>query len=307
VSAPATTVDEQLAWEARWRPWAAAATVAAGALTIAGGILSTAIYRDFPSVLLVEALRAPLREGAAAAEGLRAQQVLFYDERAGDLLLGAVILALGALALAVPLVYLYRATKFRRKEMASVALVLAVAAPVGLGVSQIVQQAAVSVDAAAFADSSDHSRSAAQAVLESGPVVAAAIIRQAAVLVLGFAVVLIALNAMRTGLLTRFMGILGIIVGVLFVIPLGSPLPVVQTFWLLALAALIAGRWPNGVPPAWASGRAEPWPSQQELREARTRAAPRPEAPARDDVEADEGEAGTAHPSSKKRKRKRRR
>ena len=77
---------------------------------------------------------------------------------------------------------------------------------------------------------------------------------------------------MRVGLLTRFMGVLGIIVGVLFIVPIGSPLPIVQAFWLVALGALFLGRWPSGMPPAWVTGEAQPWPSQQELREARMEA-----------------------------------
>ena len=94
-------------------------------------------------------------------------------------------------------------------------------------------------------------------------------------LALGFAFVMISLNAMRAGLLTRFMGIIGIFSGILFVLPV-IPLPVVQSFWLGALAFLFAGRWPSGMPPAWASGRPSPWPSQQELRErARARGGPR--------------------------------
>jgi hypothetical protein len=73
------------------------------------------------------------------------------------------------------------------------------------------------------------------------------------------------------------MGVLGIIVGILFVIPIGSPVPVVQAFWLVALALLFSGRWPSGVPPAWASGQAEPWPSPQQLRERAEEPAPPPE------------------------------
>jgi hypothetical protein len=41
---------------------------------------------------------------------------------------------------------------------------------------------------------------------------------------------------------------------------------VVQTYWLLAIAYLISGRWPTGVPPAWRSGLAEPWPSSARMR-----------------------------------------
>ncbi len=88
--------------------------------------------------------------------------------------------------------------------------------------------------------------------------------------IVAVALVLVSLGAMRVGLLTRFLGYLGIIAGVLTIIPL-VPIPIVEAYWLLALAYLLSGRWPSGVPPAWSSGRAEPWPSSQQLRAARAR------------------------------------
>jgi hypothetical protein len=104
------------------------------------------------------------------------------------------------------------------------------------------------------------------------------------------------------------MGVLGIIVGALLVIPLGSPLPIVQVFWLLALGALILGYWPSGVPPAWESGEARPWPSSAEVRQQRRAEMERRRGPARPEPEAEAVEvpAGIEHPSSKKKKRKRR-
>ena len=116
---------------------------------------------------------------------------------------------------------------------------------------------------------------------------------------------------MRVGLLTRFMGVLGIICGALIVLPILSPLPIVQTFWLGAMAVLLAGRWPNGLPPAWETGEAVAWPSQSEVREARRkqmeqRRGGRQELePEPEPVEAHAG-PGQAHVSSKKKKRKRR-
>ena len=71
---------------------------------------------------------------------------------------------------------------------------------------------------------------------------------------------------MRAGLLTRFMGILGAIVGALQVVRIG-PLPLVQTFWFLSLALLLSGRRQGGDLPAWRTGREEPWPSQREVAE----------------------------------------
>jgi len=108
------------------------------------------------------------------------------------------------------------------------------------------------------------------------------------------------------------MGVLGIICGALIVLPILSPLPIVQTFWLGAMALLLAGRWPNGLPPAWTTGEAVPWPSSAEVREARRKQAdqrrrsggvpePEPE-PEREGVDS----PGRQHAASKKKKRKRR-
>ena len=90
------------------------------------------------------------------------------------------------------------------------------------------------------------------------------------------AFVLVSLNAMRQGLLTRFMGYLGIFAGVLVLFQI-TQIPVVQGYWLAALAYLISGRWPTGLPPAWVTGRAEPWPPSSDAcaRGARRRGARR--------------------------------
>ena len=76
---------------------------------------------------------------------------------------------------------------------------------------------------------------------------------------------LVSLHAMNAGLLTRFMGYLGMFAGALVLFQI-IQVPVVQAYWLVAVAYLISGRWPTGIPPAWRSGRAEPWPSSAELR-----------------------------------------
>jgi hypothetical protein len=315
--------DQILAREERQHVPAAIGSFVAGVFTLVGGIVAAGIYRDFPRVPLVDALRDAAGRPLPGREGLRTEQILFYDEKAGELLLVAVILAIGALALLLPLTYLLRATKARRPQVPNAAIIVAVAGPVGLAVSELVIQIDVMLQAQDFADSADKSSEAARDALKGGLLVAGQILRQAAVLCLGFAFVLISLNAMRAGLLTRFMGILGIIVGVLFVVPLGGQLPIVQAFWLIALAPLFLRRWPNGVPPAWSTGKAEPWPTQQELREARERAraeasggqAPsgerhlrRKQLPEPDPVleEAPEEPEGKAHPSSKKKRRRRR-
>ena len=117
-------------------------------------------------------------------------------------------------------------------------------------------------------------------MLRSGLVLATQILHQTAGLLTAFAFVLVSINAMRVGLLTRFMGALGVIVGAVFVIPIGSSF-IIQGFWMVAVGFMLIGRFPGGRPPAWDTGHAEPWPTQQELREARSGVAGKPEPAAR--------------------------
>jgi hypothetical protein len=195
--------------------------------------------------------------------------------------------------------------------MPRIAIYLALIGPILYAVSTLALQIIVAVKAHDFAGSSNHSTQAAHDALSGGALNAMQLVSFFSVLMTAIAFVLVALNAMRVGLLTRFMGILGVITGALLVFPIGGSPIIVQSFWLFALGFLILGRWPNGVPPAWATGRAEPWPSQQELREAREAAragdaAPPSREPAAASDGDSDGPAPTQHSSSKKKKRKRR-
>ena len=73
-------------------------------------------------------------------------------------------------------------------------------------------------------------------------------------LLLAVGVVLVALSVMRVGLFNRWLGYAGVISGALFIIGIPVLTPVVQGFWLVGTAVLLAGRWPSGDPPAWESG-----------------------------------------------------
>ena len=320
------TSDDTLADEQRRRVQAGVASIAAGVLTIGGGAVAALVYSDLPSVPVIDALRERLST-SPPEPGAKARQVLWYDDNAVQLVAVAIVLALAAAAIGLALSHLYRATKARRPELSRGVISAAVGGSVLVAVAGLVQAIGVSVEASSFAGASDQSSDAAGDVLTSPVVLAALLLRQIGVFAIGFSFVLLALNAMRVGLLTRFMGVLGIIVGVLFIVPLGSSLPIVQAFWLCALGALFLGYWPSGLPPAWVTGEAQPWPTQQELREARLeRQAEKLEAR----EESDEGDEAPPrrgfrreraeppetpapqmperrpHPSSKKRKRKRR-
>ncbi len=97
------------------------------------------------------------------------------------------------------------------------------------------------------------------------------LVGQLAALLVAVAFVMVSLQAMNQGLLTRFLGYLGMFSGALVLFQI-TQVPVVQCFWLFAVAYLVSGRWPTGLPPSWLSGRPEPWPSGAEARAARAAA-----------------------------------
>lgn len=66
--------------------------------------------------------------------------------------------------------------------------------------------------------------------------------------------------AMRTGLLSRFWGSLGMAIGIATVLGLAFFLLI----WLVYFALLVLGKVPGGKPPAWAAGEAVPWPTPGE-------------------------------------------
>jgi hypothetical protein len=86
-------------------------------------------------------------------------------------------------------------------------------------------------------------------------------------LVLGVPVLFANLWAMRAGLLSRFMGVLGIIVGALYCLPiLGGGGGFVQIPWAGAAGLMVLGVWPGRRGDAWATGEPLPWISSAQMR-----------------------------------------
>jgi hypothetical protein len=188
-------------------------------------------------------------------------------------IIGAVINGIALGLIAVALNFLYRLTKARQPAAGSYLRVLAIAGGVVTGVLGIAYAIVVHAKAHQFVTQGNQTYLEAKHLTQGVAFTALPTIELAAALALAMAFVLLSLGAMRVGLLTRFMGYLGIFTGVLVLFPIGSPVPVVEGFWLIALGVLFAGRWPSGMPLSWSTGKAEPWPSSQELREQRIRAA----------------------------------
>jgi len=297
------STEDQLGWEARQRPRAAAAALAAALLTLVAAIGSAVVVNGAPLPGLLDSLSRAARPGPVGElPSLRIAQYEFIQERATALLGLGILQFLGYLGVAWALTFLAIATRARRPELPRAAIYIALAGGVLYALSVLFLAIGNSLSVGDALDG----RRTVDATQESGASTVSLtgqILGIPGPLGLGLGFILVALNAMRCGLLTRFMGVLGIICGALVVLPIGSPLPVVQCFWLGALAVLLAGRWPSGNPPAWSTGRAEPWPSQSRRR-------PAPDAPAVADAPEQEPAAvaaGREHPASKKRKKRKKR
>lgn len=242
------SVAEQLAWESKWaKPAAAAAFLSVGFTVGASIYVSSSVDRQ---------------PGADETRDLLA----LVDAQSGVFITGAVFSGIGSLLLIGLLWYLFRAAKFRRPELNQAALIVAVVGPILLAIAGLLVQLNLVDKAGEFvaeAGSFANDRRAEQAAddLVADRPAALQSLGLGGALALAFATVMISQAAMRAGLLTRFIGILGIVVGVLYVLgtlfPLGTDL--IRLFWLIAVGLIIVGWWPGGRGPAWESGREEPW------------------------------------------------
>ncbi len=186
-------------------------------------------------------------------------------------LIGAVINGLGLAAVAVTLGWLFGAIRARNPDVGFYIKWLAVAGGAIAAIVAVAYAVVIAIKSDDFVTQGSQTYQEAKHITSSSLLVAVPLIGQLASLMLAIGFVLTSLGALRVGLLTKFMGYLGIFVGVLVLFPIGTPVPVVQAFWLLAFAYLLSGRWPTGVPPSWRSGRAEPWPSAASMREQRVK------------------------------------
>jgi hypothetical protein len=276
--------NDQLQWEARWaRPAAGAAFASAVTLLVSSMAF---IPDDRPGIE-----RNP-------------DFLLSIDERPGAYLTSTGLYAIAGLLLVGVFLYLFRAVMARGGGVPRWFIYLVIGAPVAYSLATV-GGAFEALDVAdQFVDDgiirgekgTDH----ANDLSDAGPALVA--LATAGKLGLAFLFVMLPLRARRVGLLTPFMGILGVIGGLLFVFPQFAALAgVMQAFWLGALAALFAGVWPGGRGPAWETGEPTPWPTAAQRRANTQLPELDPSAPPA------EPEPVPERPASRKRRKKRKR
>ena len=244
------TREEQLQWEARWGLPTAIAAFVAGAMLLVSGLLF--IPED--------------REGIEPNPDI----LLSIHEQSGAYLTSALLAAVASAFLIAVFLYLFRAAVARGAAVPHWFVYLIFIGPVLYAIATVLGALDAIDIADEFADGTpirgDAGEDRARDLGGSSGLLVG--LSTAGTVGMAFLFVMLPLRARRVGLLTPFMGILGVVAGALIVFrgQLPGLATVLQAFWLGALGSLLLGRWPGGRGPAWASGKAEPWPTAAQRR-----------------------------------------
>ena len=231
----------------------------------------------------------------ASASGVRtvagvADRLVEVDSDRSSLIIASIVQCIGWFLLAAPLVYLFKAASARAPQVRRGLIGVVIVAPIFLGLGSLLSAASVLDAATEFKNTptseiqscvveKQDEQESGDATGDEEPATTEDLVEEcrddiarddrtassvsgietglglAGLLGFTIAVVYCALWGMRTGLLTRFWGSLGMALGAVFVF-----FTLFTLVWFIYLGLLFAGWVPGGRPPAWASGEAMPWP-----------------------------------------------
>jgi hypothetical protein len=256
-----TEDERQLAVEGAQRLRVGICAVVAGFMLFAGDLWASAIESSSPTVGLLQGLSPALHGMAVAHTDPRTLGLQFLVHDQFPLLASSLVAAIGAVVMTFPLRYLAAAERARTPTSPSaVTGYLAAYAPLVIAIFVPVFEISLIIGAHNYLSGSARTAAAVTSATGGGLRVALQLIVTVGELALAAAFLLISMRSMRVGLLTRMLGIVGMISGVLFVIPL-TPLPVVQALWLVFVGAMFLGFGGRQLPEAWTVLEARPWPS----------------------------------------------
>jgi hypothetical protein len=262
-------IERQVARETQWRERLAVPAFAGGILYLLSGIITNSVASSAPTVGVLQGLAPALSGVAKPAVSPRAAEVKYLSHHASSLIIASVLAMIALVTLALVLVLLAEAARFRRPTSWAAARPLILIGGVGLAVISLAHQVLLAIETHSFATGHDFTNHAVDhALAKSTPLVVSQYLDLLAGLSVAVAMGVIMVNAMRVGLVTRWLGVVGILSAILIFLPLGgATLEVIPSFWLVAMGILYVGKWPNGQPPAWESGEARPWPSRAQARQ----------------------------------------
>ena len=263
-------ISEQISHESARRSRLSVPAFGGGALYLLSGIVVAETLKGAPKVGLLQGIEPALSGVANPTVSPRAAEVKFISHHAVPLIAGSVVAGIAVVVLTLVLLLLVDATRFRRPESWSMTRPLVLFGGVAVAVVSIGHQVLSAILTHRFSVGHDFSNHAVELALTKGTAnTISNYLDLLAVLALAAGMIAAMVGAMRVGLLTRWMGVLGIFTGVLIFLPIGGDtLEIVPAFWLTAMGMLYAERWPGGDPPAWTTGEARPWPTRADQRAA---------------------------------------
>lgn len=267
--ATTTEIEQRTAFESERRARLAVPAVAGGVLYLLSGIILNATLKELPTVGVLQGLEPALKGIANPPVSPRAAEVKYIDHHAFGLIAGSVLAAIAVIALTIVLLFLADSTRFRRPESFPAARPLVLAGGIGYALLNLLHEGVLAIEAHKFATGHDFTNTAVEkALLSSGSTgITLGLLGLLAALALTVGMIAVSVGAMRVGLLPRWLSVLGVLSGLLF-LPFfaTATLQLIPTFWLVATGILLMERWPSGDPPAWAAGESRPWPTQAEAR-----------------------------------------
>lgn len=261
-------IEQRVAFESERRARLGVPAVAGGVLYLLSGIILSATLKELPAVGIVQGLEPVLSGEANPAISPRAAEVRYIDSHSFGLLAGTVLTVVAVAVLTLVLLFIVDATRFRRPTWPA-ARPLVLVGGVGVASLNIIHELLLVVEAHKFVGGKDFTAKAVdKALLTTGSAgIVLGLLGLIAALALAVGMIAVMLGSMRAGLLPRWLSVLGILSGLLFLPFFGTTtLQLIPTFWLVATGILLMERYPNGDPPAWAAGEARPWPTQAEMR-----------------------------------------
>ena len=262
-------VRARVAYESARRTRIAVPAFAGGVLYLLGAITLSATLKELPTVGLVQGIAPVLGGQVNPAVSPRAAEVRFYDHHAFGLIAGALLSSIAVAVLAVVLLFLYGAARFRRPQTAPVSRLLILIGGIGLPLLTVLGESVQAIAAHNFVSGHDFSTKAVEhALTKNSAYEVLGYITPLAAIALVAGMITLMVSTVRVGLQPRWMGIVGGVGAVILLIP-SQELSLITAFWMVGTGLLLMGRLPGGDPPAWPAGAARPWPSQLESRAAR--------------------------------------
>jgi hypothetical protein len=265
-------IRTQTAWELNRRTRLSVPAFAGGFLYLLSAIIITSTLNGLPTVGPLQGLGPAISGVANPPVSPRTDEVKFISRHAFPLIAGSVLAAVALGALTLILLLLFDASAFRRPTIWRPARLLVLGGGIAVALASIAHEVVYAIETHKFAVGHDFTRTAVDNALTKGAanqIVAYLSLLAGLSLVVGMIVVL--LNSLRTGLVPRWMGVLGMFSGLLILLPnVGATLQLIPAFWLVMMGILLSGKWMNGDPPAWEAGEARPWPSRAQMQAERT-------------------------------------